>query len=111
MNVKALEIFLRRNIPQLYAFKTDSTYVSDEHFYTIYGVSEQEAVEHYTNKIARRMNERRKNRLDEVYRKYVKVPIVTEGIRLDTVMVGDQFRLRPRRPHGALYDQGHRAPR
>ena len=88
-NVKALEIFLRRNIPQLYAFKTDSTYVSDEHFYTIYGVSEQEAVEHYTNKIARRMNERRKNRLDEVYRKYVKVPIVTEGIRLDTVMVGE----------------------
>ena len=89
VNVKALEIFLRRNIPQLYAFKTDSTYVTDEHFYTIYGVSEQEAVEHYTNKIARRMNERRKNRLDEVYRKYVKVPIVTEGIRLDTVMVGE----------------------
>ena len=89
VNMRALEIFLRRNIPQLYAFKTDSTYVTDEHFYTIYGVSEQEAVEHYTNKIARRMNERRKNRLDEVYRKYVKVPIVTEGIRLDTVMVGE----------------------
>ena len=89
VNLKALEIFLRRNIPQLYAFKTDSTYVSDEHFYTIYGVSEQEAVEHYTNKIARRMNDRRKSRLDEMYRKYVKVPIVTEGIRLDTVMVGD----------------------
>ena len=88
VNVKALEIFLRRNIPQLYAFKTDSTYVSDEHFYTIYGVSEQEAVEHYTNKIARNLNNRRKDRLDEMYRKYVKVPIVTEGIRLDTVMVG-----------------------
>ena len=88
VNVKALEIFLRRNIPQLYAFKTDSSYVSDEHFYTIYGVSEQEAVEHYTNKIARRLNDRRKDRLDEMYRKYVKVPIVTEGIRLDTVMVG-----------------------
>ena len=89
VNVKALEIFLRRNIPQLYAFKTDSTYVTDEHFYTIYGVSEQEAVEHYTNKIARRMNDRRKSQLDEMYRKYVKVPIVTEGIRLDTVMVGE----------------------
>ena len=89
VNLKALEIFLRRNIPQLYAFKTDSTYVTDEHFYTIYGVSEQEAVEHYTNKIARRMNDRRKSQLDEMYRKYVKVPIVTEGIRLDTVMVGE----------------------
>ena len=88
INVRALEIFLRRNIPQLYAFKTDSTYVTDEQFYTMYGVSEQEAIEHYTNKIARNLNERRKRRMDEMYRKYVRVPIVTEGIRLDTVMVG-----------------------
>ena len=87
VNVRALEIFLKRNIPMLYAFKTDSTFVSDEQFYTMYGVSEQEAIDHYTNKIARNMNERRKERLDEMYRKYVKVPIVTEGIRLDTVMV------------------------
>ncbi|MBR0052385.1 MAG: hypothetical protein IJP73_00630 [Bacteroidales bacterium] len=88
INVRALEIFLRRNIPQLYAFKTDSTYVTDEQFYTMYGVSEQEAIEHYTNKMARNLNERRKRRMDEMYRKYVRVPIVTEGIRLDTVMVG-----------------------
>ena len=87
VNMRALEIFLRRNIPQLYAFKTDSTFVSDEQFYTMYGVSEREAVEHYTNQIARNINERRKERMDEMYEKYVKVPIVTEGIRLDTVMV------------------------
>ena len=87
VNLRALEIFLRRNIPQLYDFKTDSTFVSDEQFYTMYGVSEQEAVEHYTNQIARSRNERRKDRMDEMYAKYVKVPIVTEGIRLDTVMV------------------------
>lgn len=87
INIRDLEIFLRRNIPQIYAFKTDSSYVSDETFYTMYGVSEQEAVDHYTNKIAKRLNERRKSRVDAMYRKYVKVPIVTEGIRLDTVMV------------------------
>ena len=87
VNIKALEIFLRRNIPQLYAFKTDSTYVSDEQFFTMYGVSEQEAVEHYTNRIARSLNERRKRKVDEIYRKYVHV--VTEPIRLDTVMVGE----------------------
>ena len=86
VNVKALEIFLRRNIPQIYAFKTDSTYVSDEQFYTMYGVSEQEAVDHYTRKIARSMNDRRKRKLDEIYNKYVKV--FTDNIRLDTVMVG-----------------------
>ena len=49
VNLKQLEFFLKRNIPQLYAFKTDSTYVSDEDFYSIYGVSEQDAVDHYTN--------------------------------------------------------------
>ena len=86
VNVRALEIFLKRNIPQVYAFKTDSTYVSDEHFYSMYGVSEQEAVEHYTRKIARSMNDRRKRKLDEIYDKYVKV--FTDNIRLDTVMVG-----------------------
>ena len=86
VNVRALEIFLKRNIPQVYAFKTDSTFVSDEHFYSIYGVSEQEAVEHYTRKIARNVNDRRKRKLDEIYNKYVKV--FTDNIRLDTVMVG-----------------------
>ena len=86
VNVKALEIFLRRNIPQIYAFKTDSTYVTDEQFYTMYGVSEQEAIDHYTRKIARSLNDRRKRKLDEMYNKYVKV--FTESIRLDTVMVG-----------------------
>ena len=87
VNLKALEIFLKRNIPQIYAFKTDSTYVSDSVFYSVYGVSEQDAVEHYTNQIAKSRNERRKSRMDKMYRKYVKAPIVTEGIRLDTVIV------------------------
>jgi hypothetical protein len=87
VNLKALEIFLKRNIPQVYAFKTDSTYVSDEEFYSIYGVGEQEAVDHYTNKIAKNRNERRKARIDKMYAKYVKTPIVTEGIRLDTVII------------------------
>ena len=86
VNMRALEIFLRRNIPQIYAFKTDSTFVTDEQFYTMYGVSEQEAIEHYTRKIARSVNDRRKRKLDEMYNKYVRV--FTESIRLDTVMVG-----------------------
>lgn len=87
VNVNALEIFLKRNIPQVYAFKTDSTYVSDEEFYSVYGVSEQQAVDHYTNINAKKRNDRRKARMDKMYRKYVKTPIVTEGIRLDTVIV------------------------
>ena len=87
VNLGQLELFLKRNIPQIYAFRTDSTEVSDEVFYSYYGVSEQQAVEHYTNKFLKRRNERRKSRIGQMYRKYVKAPIVSEGIRLDTVMV------------------------
>lgn len=87
INVRQLEIFLKRNIPALYAFKTDSTYVSEEEFLSAYGVSEQQAIEHYTNTLAKNMNERRKARKDKMYSRYVKSPIVTEGVRLDTVMV------------------------
>ena len=87
VNIKALEIFIKRNIPQVYAFKTDSTLVSDEMFYSVYGVSEQDAVKHYTNQIAKNRNDRRKSRMGKMYKRYVKAPIVTEGIRLDTVMI------------------------
>ena len=86
VNLEALEIFLKRNIPQVYAFKTDTTFVSDEQFYSIYGVSEQDAVDHYTNMFAKNMNERRKANKDAMYKKYVKAPIITEGIRLDTII-------------------------
>ena len=89
INVRQLEIFLKRNIPEIYSFKTDSSYVSEEQFLSVYGVSEKQAIEHYTNKFAKNMNERRKARKDKMYAKYVKAPIVTEGIRLDTVMVNN----------------------
>lgn len=87
IDIEQLEIFLQRNIPQLYAFKSDSSYVDESQFNSVYGVSQRQAVEHYTNKVARRINERRKNKREAMYAKYVKVPIVTEGIRLDSVVV------------------------
>lgn len=86
INVNQLEIFLARNIPDVFAFKTDTTEVSDEVFYSYYGVSEQQAVEHYTDHFAKRRNARKIANRDKMYRKYVKAPIVTEGIRLDTVI-------------------------
>ncbi len=86
INVKQLERFLARNIPDVFAFKTDSTEVSDEMFFSYYGVSEQEAVEHYTNSLAKRRNARRMRDRDKMFRRYVKAPIVSEGIRLDTVI-------------------------
>lgn len=48
--------------------------------------NEREAEYHYTNHLAKYLNGVRMSRKPEMWRKYVKVPIVTEGIRLDTVM-------------------------
>ena len=86
VNMRLLEIFIERNIPDLYAFRTDSTFVTDAEFASAYGVTEQEAIEHYTNKLARSANERRKARKDTKFRQYVSVPIEDKGIRLDTVI-------------------------
>ena len=86
VDLRGLEIFIKRNMPELYRFKSDSSYVSDEEFRSYYGVTEAQALEHYTRMYQRRLNERRKARRGRMWAKYVKVPIVTEGIRLDTVL-------------------------
>ena len=86
VNLRELEIFIERFMPRLYKFKNDTSFVSDKEFRSCYGVSEKEAIEHYTNGFALRINERRKMRKGAMYRKYVKAPIVTEGLKLDTVL-------------------------
>jgi hypothetical protein len=98
INMRLLELFIQRNIPDLYAFKADSTEVADEHFNTIldtkvagsfaseFGVTGRDAIEHYTNTISKRLNARRWEQREKMYRKYVKAPIVHEGLRLDTVI-------------------------
>ena len=82
-----LEMFLRRNLPDIYRYKTDSTSVSDEEFRSHFGITERQALTHYTNQLVVRRNRWKVGRKDQMFRKYVKVPIVTEGLRLDTVIV------------------------
>lgn len=86
VNAGQLELFIKRNIPELYRFKTDSTEVSDTEFASVYGVTEKAAIEHYTNGFLVRKNARKQARSGKMYAKYVKAPIVREGIRLDTII-------------------------
>lgn len=86
IDLRNLEIFLERNLPEIYYFKNDTSYVTDEQFASYYGVTEKQAVDHYTNWLRYRINERRKGRKELMYHKYVRAPIETEGIRLDTVL-------------------------
>ena len=117
-----LEIFIERHYPETYAMKRDSTIIHAPQAENLFGVTQREALIHYTRQMKWRFNERRKGRVGKMYEKYVKDPIVTEGIRLDTVLTsagGDfiyryvhTFRSRPNLKRvtvsldGKLYEKG-----
>lgn len=86
VRVRQLEIFIQRNFPETYAMKTDSSLVSDPMAENLFGVTQAEALRHYTKSMKMYFNDKKKSRADMVYEKYVKDPIITEGIRLDTVL-------------------------
>jgi hypothetical protein len=52
----------------------------------LFGVTQRDALVHYSRHLKWKMNERRKGRKEAMFEKYVKDPIVSEGIRLDTVL-------------------------
>ena len=81
-----LEIFLKRNFPDTYAMKNDSSLVSEPMAENLFGVTQLEALRHYTDKLSLRQNENRKARKGKMYKRFVKDPIISEGIRLDTVI-------------------------
>ena len=87
IDIHQLEVFIQRNIPEIYAFRNDSSFVDDDVFYSYYGVNQREAVDYFTLWYKVRLNNRRKAARGKMYDRYVKAPIVTEGIRLDTVLV------------------------
>lgn len=117
-----LEIFIERHYPETYAMKRDSTIIPAPQAENLFGVTQREALIHYTRQMKWRFNERRKGRVGKMYERYVKDPIVTEGIRLDTVLTssgGDfiyryvhTFRSRPNLKKvtvsldGKLYEKG-----
>lgn len=81
-----VDIFISRNIPDLYRFKRDSTFVTEEEFTSYFDVTASETIRHYTNQLAKRRNQSKIDSKDETFRKMVKAPIETEGIRCDTVL-------------------------
>ena len=124
VHLHQLEVFLQRHFPETYAMKNDSSLISEPLAANLFGVTQREALKHYTSHLRRNINERRKMRAGRLYSRYVKDPIVTEGIRLDTVLIGADgdftycyehtFRSRPNLRkvmialEGDLYERGER---
>lgn len=122
IRIGQLEIFLERYYPETYAMKRDSSVIPAPLAENLFGVTQRDALIHYTKHLKWRFNERRKGRVGKMYEKYVKDPIVTEGIRLDTVLTSSDgdfiyryvhtFRSRPKLRKvtvsldGKLYEKG-----
>lgn len=87
VRIHQLEVFLERHFPDTYAMKRDSSFISEPMAENVFGVTQRDALLHYTKKLKWKMNEMRKGRVDRMYAKYVKDPMPKEGIRLDTVLV------------------------
>ena len=85
-----LEIFIKRHYPDTYAMKTDSSFVPAPMAENLFGVTQRDALIHYSRHLKWKLNERRKSRRELMFGKYVKDPIVTEGIRLDTVLTSSE---------------------
>jgi len=86
IDINQLEIFLKRNLPQIYSLKKDSSFVSDEKFSSYYGITEKAAIKHYTNYMIVRRNKRKISKKAQMYAKLVKNPIISEGLRLDSIV-------------------------
>ena len=122
IRIGQLEIFLERHYPETYAMKRDSSLISEPEAENLFGVTQRDALMHYSRSLKWHRNERKKSRIDLMYRKYVKDPIIREGIRLDTVLIGTEgdfiyryehtFRSRPKLKKvmislkGSLYERG-----
>ena len=115
VRIGQLEIFLKRNFPQTYAMKTDSSFVSEPQAENLFGVTQREALEHYTRKWKKKLNDRRLSNRGRMFARYVKDPLAKEGVRLDTVVAdGDgfiyryshRFRSRPHLKKAVVFLQG-----
>ena len=116
VRIGQLEVFLQRHFPETYAMKTDSSYVSDPMAGNLFGVTQREALMHYKKHWKENRNDWKKRNKSRMYARFVKDPIVSEGVRLDTVVADGsgfvyrythRFKSRPRLKKAVVYMDGN----
>lgn len=90
IRIGQLEKFLMRYYPQTYSMKNDTSFISDPVAENIFGVSQKEALEHYTRHGMIARNDARGRNAGMMFRKYVRDPLPDGGFRLDTVLVSPE---------------------
>ncbi len=85
-----LERFVERNFKEVALLKHDTSYVDMESSSRLFGVTLGEAIEHYSKKWLVRRNGRLEDKKEKMFEKYVKNPFEHTGVRLDSVVRGDE---------------------
>lgn len=89
INIYKLDRFISRNFKDIYDFKEDVRYISEEDFSKVFDSQDVEVIKHFTAKTLKKRNERLKSQKQKRYNQYVKVPIVTDRVRLDSVITNE----------------------
>ena len=89
VNKYQLEYFIERNFPEIYAFKNDSSYISDEKFESVLGVAKDKVIRHFyneslENKIKKLAKDKHKN-----YKSMIYNPIDYSSIKGDNLVSAD----------------------
>lgn len=86
VRMRLLEIFLERNFPDTYRMKNDTSIVAQPMAESLFGVTQIEALKHYTKDGLVRRNEWKKRNKGLMFRRFVRDSIIREGVKLDTVI-------------------------
>lgn len=83
-----LDIWIERNVPELAKYKDSDelVYLDEKNVASFFGPTVAEGIRHYTLWTRRHHHEKKWEQRGKKFEELVKVPIVTEGIRLDTVL-------------------------
>lgn len=86
IDYRNLNIWIARNIPELYKYRKDTSFVDEKTFHSTFGPTVAQATQHYTFWTKRHKHEKKWAVRGEKFQQLVKAPIMTEGVRLDTVL-------------------------
>ena len=81
-----VHVWIARNLPELYRYRNDTSYVDFEEFHSRFGPTERDAILHYTLWQKKHYHEKLWYERGKKFDQLVKVPIRKEGIKLDTVL-------------------------
>lgn len=81
-----VNVWISRNLPDLYRYKNDTSFVDFDEFHSRFGPTERDAILHYTLWSKKRHHEKMWYERGHKFEELVKVPIRKTGIKLDTVL-------------------------